>query len=161
MIKSLLCAAALAVAPLAASAAVIEPGDADSLGATLMPGGFLAFLFEPTEEMTFNFITAATGTSLADLQAVTFGYSPVKADDVGFASFYENVAPGLSAAVGFLPSITTQLPFYVYFFDGVSSNVGVTLSYNTAPVPLPAAGGLLLLALAGVGGAAAMRRRSE
>lgn len=159
MIKTLLCAAAVVAAPVVASATVVEPGDFGSVTQALIPGSATSFFFDPTEETTFSFTVSGTGL-VSDVTKLSFGYSPIS----GTQSFSEVVSFGpIGIGVGMLESVTTELPFYVYFFDnGAASTTFLTMTYTTeaiAPVPLPAAGGLMLLALGGLGVAAARRRK--
>lgn len=161
MIKALLCAAAVAAAPMAVSAAVVNPGDVGSETKLLLPG-VTAFQFTPTAETTFSFTITASGLT-SDLSKVSFGYAST-AGEFAFDQILP-IAPGLSFGVSLLDGPTTASPFTLYFFaNGTLATPVVTVAYTTdeatpAPVPLPAAGGMLMLALAGLGGAAATRRR--
>lgn len=161
MIKALLCAAAVVAAPMVASAAVVNPGDVGSETKILLPG-VTAFEFAPTAETTFSFTITASGLT-SDLSKVSFGYSST-AGDYTFDQILP-IAPGLSFGVGMLEGPTTDEPFTLYFFaNGTFAAPVVTVAYTTdeatpAPIPVPAAGGMLMLAMAGLGGAAAVRRR--
>lgn len=166
MMKTFLCTAAMIAAPVVASATVVGVGDSGTLGATLMPGGTLSFLFEPTQDLDFLF--AVTGIGFASsLQSLTFGYSPIASEGTSFTD-YLSLGP-ISVGLGTLEALTSDQPFYVYIFgNSAMTPSSISLAYVTeeslevpAPVPLPAAGGLLALALAGLGGTAIARRRKE
>ncbi|MDH2328610.1 hypothetical protein QCN27_17300 [Cereibacter sp. SYSU M97828] len=161
MIRALACAAALAAAPLAVSAATVNPGDVGSETKLLLPG-VTAFEFTPTAETNFSFTITASGLT-SDLSKVSFGYSST-AGEYTFDQILP-IAPGLSFGVSMLEGLTADAPFTLYFFaNGTLAAPVVTVAYSTdeaipAPIPVPAAGGMLMLALAGLGGAAAVRRR--
>lgn len=163
MIKTFLCAAAVIAAPMVTSAATVSPGDAGSVSG-MLNGTPLVFSFEPTAATTFNFVVTALG-STPSLSAITFGFSPDVASSVALDTVAGTPVFGFGFAT--VEDYTSAAPFSVYFFgNGGALNSSITLSYATegafippAPVPLPAAGGLLALALAGMGGVAATRRR--
>lgn len=161
MMKTFLCAAAVIAAPMVSSAATVSPGDAGSLSG-ILNGVPLVFSFEPTAPTTFNFVVTALG-STPSLSAITYGFSP----DISTSVALDTVAGTPVFGFGFatVEDYVSAAPFSVYFFANSGAlTSSITLSYATegafvAPVPLPAAGGLLALALAGVGGVAASRRR--
>lgn len=164
MIKTILCAAAIVAAPVVASATTVAPGASGVETGLLFPGASLSFLLEPTENMVLDLTVTGFGTA-ASLAALTFGYSPIASEGIFFTDYISFGFASLGA--GALPEVTTSSPFYVYVFaNTATAPVQVSLTYATegafeepAPVPLPAAGGLLALALAGMGGVAATRRR--
>lgn len=166
--KHLLAAALLAAIPVAAPAVTITPvaGQLTSATDVLNPGGTVVFDVIVDKPLTFDFSVAGSG-DLTDLFDVTFSINGGERYTWStFGTFSSVARKQLSTAGGTLPSFTTSEDFYITFFDGVASPVGVTLTLLAeeadlpAPVPLPAAG-LLLLAGLGAMGVASRARRSD
>lgn len=161
MIKSLLCAAALVAAPMVASAAVVEPGAVGS-DATLLGPGVTSFVYEPTEATTIAFTITAMGLD-QDIAKISYGFTPDAAASTALSS--TPISPGLSFGLGIADSIWGADPVTLYLFNGGTLAAPfVTVAYAAgdaipAPIPVPAAGGMLLLAMAGMGVAAARRRK--
>lgn len=104
-------------------------------------------------------VFALAGTGLPDdLADVTFRFTKPKAD-----RFSVTTQSGISAGTLFLPWSTYAVGDFIrlIFDDGVSQPIGVGVSFGTsvAPVPLPAAGGILLFTIVG-GAEAAMCQRA-
>lgn len=161
MIKTMLCAAALAAAPMVAAAAVVEPGTVGS-NATLLGPGVTSFVYEPTEATTLAFTITAIGLD-QDISKISYGFTPDAAASTVLSS--TPISPGLSFGLGVADSIWGAAPVTLYLFNaGTLAQPFVTISYAAgeaipAPIPVPAAGGMLMLALAGLGVAAARRRK--
>ncbi len=126
----------------------------------LFPNTTNEFIFNVTEDLDIDgFALSGTGTnSGVDLSDVRFGFA-LPAD----GKFTVITAGTIAAGFGFLEggSFMAGDTFMIYFTDGVKNKVGTTLSFDTtspAAVPLPAAGGLLVLAIGAV--AAARRKKS-
>ncbi|PYE85879.1 hypothetical protein [Pseudoroseicyclus aestuarii] len=151
--KTYIAAALFATAiPVAAAAAPISAGDYLTDGFSLGGDSSTAsYSFEPTGQVKIsNFAISGTGGSEgADLVKVSFG---VDSTDEGFEEIYQ--LGGISAATAFLDGMVTSSPFTLQFdATGVNKPVSLTYSFDVeaAAVPVPAAGGLLVLALAGAG----------
>ncbi|QBJ22860.1 VPLPA-CTERM sorting domain-containing protein [Haematobacter massiliensis] len=163
--KHLLAAAFLAALPVAAPAVTITPvaGELTSATDVLSPGGTVVFNVIVDSPMTFDFSLAGSG-DFTDLLDVTFSINGGQAYTWStFGTFFGRAQ--LATAGGTLPSFTTSEDFYVTFFDGVASPVGVTLTLISeavppSSVPLPAAGFLLLAGL-GAAGIVSRTRRSD
>ncbi len=140
--------AALTMGTAASALVVINPGDVGGVTATLSPGATVTFEFESNAPQIW-FSTSGTGLT-ADLADVTYTITG------SGVTTWDEVHPGSpGAATGSLPSWSGAGPFTVTFFDGINTDVQVTLSY-AAPIPLPAAGFLL----AGGLGLLGLRRKS-
>lgn len=166
--KHLLAAAFLAAIPVAAPAVTVTPVAGQLVSATdvLNPGGTVVFNIVVDSPLSFNFSVAGSG-NFTDLLDVTFSINGGERYTwTTFGTFASFGRAQLATAGGTLPSFTTSEDFYISFFDGVTSPVGVTLTLMAegadipAPVPLPAAG-LLLLAGLGAAGAVTRARRSD
>ncbi|MCW1917505.1 hypothetical protein NX862_01935 [Rhodobacter sp. KR11] len=126
----------------------------------IRPGDTLEFRFTALEDLMIDaFSLSGTGNNTeADLRDIRFGltlpptgfFNPVSSDGTA------------AAGIGFLTGGTFLMGsvFSIYFQDGISDDVGITLSFRTDPVavPLPAAG-LLLAPMMGLAGVVARRRR--
>jgi hypothetical protein len=120
------------------------------------------YTFTPTTELTISDISvSATGFSGgSDLALFTFG---IDGTPLVFDMITANT--GTASASGVIPSFTTSDPFMVIFSSSALASLPVTFTFGftasepvMASVPLPATGGLLLIALAGVAAFAAHRR---
>lgn len=153
-------------APLSAAAATVNADLAAdekfSEGFSLEPGGSQQYNFSVTEDLVIStFSVSGTGPEDGnDLSEVTFGLMDPPDNSFGNVETEGNVSganefiPGAEFAAGDV--------FSFYFEDGIDSDVGLTLSFDTespSPIPVPGAGVLLLSALAG--GAAYGRRRKK
>lgn len=138
----------------------IGAGDNISVVGMLSPSDQAEFVFEFAEDVVIDmFSVSGTGTNGgADLSAVTFGFDLPTSDtfdtvlSMGSVAFAGDFLPGGTYDAGSSVSI--------FFEDGVTFDVGLTVSFTTAAavpsVPLPASGALLGLGLLG---AFAMSRR--
>lgn len=144
--RHFLLAAFVALAPAIANAVPISAGQVLPQAGTLQPGGSLTFTIEPTSVLDLSFSASGTG-ALVDLQNITWTING--GPPAGFTIF--GGSPTLAAADGFPPPITTAAPVVFEFMDGVNAPVGLTLTAVAAQIPLPAAGFLMIGALAGLG----------
>ena len=164
--KALLTSAALlsaAVAlPTASHAISISPGDliTNQDNIELFPNETYTVSYEPTEKVRISVIsvTGAGFNDTIDLRKVLFG---INGASTSFDTYVDNGRT--SSAEGKLASFVADAPFT---FDASAFGTAdkVNLDYvfavdDVAAVPLPAAGGMLLLALGGIGGAAARKKR--
>lgn len=165
MIKSLkglaLASVAAVVLPLAANAtpiaATISKGNAYSFSNNLTPGSQIEYEFTVAGPLKVDlFVISATG-QFKDVKDVTFGFTPATTN-----TLFVLGTTGTVAGFGTLTGGTFAAGDVISIFlnDGITKSVGTTLSFNTAAVPLPAAGGLLMLALAGTGAIAARKKKS-
>lgn len=168
--KTLLVAAALLTSPVAAFAiteadpAVITVDQSFSFSQTIASGvGAADFFFTVADRLRINGIAVSgTGTNGGtDIGNTTFEITNPAVGPEGF-SFIGTFGTA-SAGFGGTDIITDFIvgDRFAVFFDTTPANVNsisYTVSFDTSPVPVPAAGLLLLTAL---GGAAAMRRRKK
>ena len=154
-------------APLSATAAsilVVNPitaGETYTWTSVINPGDGLEFRFNVLEDLDLaSFSLAATGNNGgSDVADIRFGFA-MPLDGV----FTTIIASGTSAAgLGFLPGASFMMGdvFSIFFEDGITDEVGVSVSFRTdvAAVPLPATALLLGPFLLGGGFAAARRRK--
>lgn len=148
--KPLFLSAALALAaPLAASAATITAfdGATDTFSGNLLPGSQVTYDFALDGTYTVYLSLAVSGQK-NDVADVSYGFE----EHDFFFSNATSVGPIFSASATY--TFTTSDDFTFGFYDGVDAPVGTTLTYyfEAVPtVPVPAAGALLLSALAGLG----------
>ena len=161
-------AASLALASSAAALTTVNVGDEIGEFAALASGGTIELEFVAGEDLIIESF-AFSGTGFAngsDLAGTTFGINSTT------GGVFETISTGpVSAATGFLPgaSFSAGESFSIFFDDTDPDNNGtvlLTLSFEAiepvttvAPIPLPAAGGMLLGALAL--GAGIARRKSQ
>lgn len=158
-------AAGLALAaPMAADAATVVYAGESSAGAegAKSPTGSLTFTFEIGEPLDIeSFAISATGTNAgADLAAIRFDYAGTTGNKIASLGGFGTTAFGGASVEAFGPYETGDIITF-RFYGTTKNTVRFTISFDTMPVitsvPLPAAGGLLGLAL--LGGIAASRRR--
>ena len=163
ILRNTAAAIALAALPLSAVAVPIGPDESYTEVGTLAPGGTLVFSFEVVEDLDIDtFSVSATGTNSGDdIRNVTFAYDSVTGDTFDNVFSVGKVGAGFDFVPGFGPYAAGDT-FSFTFTDGIVDNVGITLSFETvipAAIPVPAAGGMLLLALLGAGAVARRRPR--
>lgn len=166
--------AVLASLPMAASAVTVFETDVMvdqdyTVVGRVTPGDTTEFTFNIMDDLQIlDVAIAGTGTNgSSDVSNVTFSRdNPVLAAQ-GFAFTIGSGAPNSSGAGNSIVAGGSYMAgdtFTISFFDGIEDVVGLTLSFSTfapdtiAPVPLPAAGGMLLLGMAGLG---AIARRKD
>lgn len=157
MMKSFLAAAALAALPLSASAITLMPGVDGFTESVLYPSVTDVYDFDVSEPLNVTFSFSATGDK-GQLEKLTFGASYSSPEK--FTTF----GSGLTFGGGVIDFAYVDDAFSVYLSsNGTTKPLPYTLSWVTtpAPVPLPAAGALLGMALLGIGGVAAKRRRKN
>ncbi|HEY0212459.1 MAG TPA: VPLPA-CTERM sorting domain-containing protein [Paenirhodobacter sp.] len=134
----------------------ISGGDYDTQTGTLSPGGSILYTFFAEEDVTLTVAYAVTGL-IGDLNNVSYGtaehensftqYTGLGAVFAGFATIEYTLSSGETLSLG--------------FFDGITRNVGTSLTYSVTSipsVPLPAAGFLMLGGLAALGAVAKRRK---
>jgi hypothetical protein len=123
----------------------------------LNPGDSAEFIFTALENLRVNTISlAGTGSNSGlDLADVTFGFTKPALDSF---SLINNTGTAASA-LDFLPGLTMAAgdSFTIFWEDGVAFPVGLTASFTTTAVPVPAALPLMVGALGLLGVA---RRRA-
>lgn len=161
-------ATAVAIPALAGAAPVLFASSVGvnqnySFAEVIRPGDAIEFRFTALDDFKIaSFSMSGTGTNAeADVRDIRFGLTEPA------SSFFTTVSSvGVTAAgFGFLPGMSYAMGdvFSVFFTDGITNDVGLTLSFDTmpvAPIPLPAAG-LLLGPVLLAGAAAALRRRKS
>jgi len=165
--KNLLAAAAVALAPLAASAATINSGDTVDILAEDVYEYDTDFMVNAAgDTLTFTFENNGAADAVLTFFGITVEQSAAAFSDgvdVMFGpyttSFDEGVTGGDSTTfqIAAMSSATLTITFGdVVDVGPTGGNANIDFSVAAAVVPLPAAGLLLLTAL---GGVAAMRRR--
>lgn len=170
--KALLAAVAISALPFAASAAtyyidVNSEGPYTSGFQTLSVGDELVFVVTPNTTYTFDFGISALGQR-SSLEQVTFGTSVSGSYSTVFNTYGDQGS--FWSAGGDLPNLTTGETFSVAFLsNGATSNVSIALAFTAtqqneeelpvpSEVPLPAAGGLLVTGMLGLGALARRRK---
>lgn len=127
--------------------------------ANLEPGGQVTytFTFVPDSLLTFYLSFSASGFA-EDIATASYGF------ENGAQYHFTNIQKNgpLFAGTGAL-TFTTDQPFTISFFDGITNDLGTTLTYYVAAadvpeVPLPAAGFMLLGGLANLGAVTKRRK---
>lgn len=156
----------LALAPTLAGAVTIIGGNIVE-GQTLVGAGpvfpsttpvSVAFTNNDTKALKIFATASGSGNTKADLEQIEFGLSPDLDDTTVsnvFTSFSINggVASG-SGSAGVLAQVNPGVTFYLVFEDaGLLPCCGVATTYSVTAtaVPLPAAGWMLVSAVAGLG----------
>lgn len=162
-IRAFLIGLIIAFAPALAGAVVIDTknimvgdtiiGNGPSFPAVGLVGS-IEFTNTDTVAMKVFATASGSGQSLTDLQLLSFGLSTIPNDPTVsnvFTSFSVNggVASGDGVA-GILALVAPGATFYLVFQDGVSQNVATTYAVTATAVPLPAAGWMLITAIAGI-----------
>lgn len=133
-----------------------EIGAKGSKSADLEPGSDVLYQFNPSQKAVFSFSFAVTGFVLEDLQEVTYGFLDGQQWNFTVSETGDEVFGAIA-----MYKFTTDQPFTIGFFDGISETVATSFSYRVTAlpaVPLPATGILLVGAL---GALAATRRKSR
>lgn len=161
-------ATAVAIPALAGAASVtfseqIAANQNYSFAKVISPGDAIEFRFTALDDFKIvSFSVSGTGTNTEDdVRDIRFGLTEPTSNAFTTVSSVGSSAAGF----GFLPGMTYAMGdvFSVFFTDGITNDVGLTLSFDTtavAPIPLPAAG-LLLGPVLLAGAAAALRRRKS
>lgn len=159
-LKTIGAAAVIAALPVIASATTVAPGSQEFSAFVLTAGGSASFNYDSVGPVRVNVI-AVSGTGFndgADLGFVRFG---VNSASNGFTSIIDSspLVGSTASATGSLASFILNSPFSLEFdASGTSSNTQMTYAFTVSQVPVPAAGLLMLGALASFG---AMRRRNK
>jgi hypothetical protein len=162
-------AALLLLAPTANAATVtynsnLSVGSIVNEAQVILPGDELEFRYTALEDLSIvSFALSGTGTSSGgDVEDITFGFT-----SPGTNSFSSIVTVGNTASGGgFLGGLSLMAGdvFSIFFSDGISNPVPLTLSFQTDPpsaIPVPASGLFLASALAGFGVFASRKRRAK
>ena len=161
-------AAAIAVAPIAASAVTVTAGDlADGpVGqAKILAGEEGATIsFTTMDAITVNeFLVSGVGKSGgSDLEKVTFNFMTMMGEEFETIISNGGLAQGFTFIDGPFNFAAGETFVFDFFGNGNTSDVGlqVTFDATTTPVvPLPA-GGLLLLSALGAGVVASRRKKA-
>jgi hypothetical protein len=154
---------AVSVPTLAAAASVviqdqISVGVDYSFAEVISPGDTIEFRFTPLTGLKINsFSVSGTGTNAEDdVRDIRFGLSNPPAEIFSSVDSVGETAAGFGFIDGGIWNKGSV--FSIFFSDGIDNDVGLTLSFETSPIPLPAAG-LLLGPVVLAAGAAALRRR--
>lgn len=161
-----LCAVCV-TAPVVASAAVINvdlgAGQFFSDAQVIQPGTTIEYAFNVTDPLQIGaFALSATGNNDGgDVNQITFGFTAPPVNNFSTVTIDNDTAFG----GGFLPGgvFAAGDAFSIFFGDGVINPASVTLSFATtaiSAIPLPAAGFMLIAAMAGLGVAGARRKRA-
>ncbi|WP_116134640.1 hypothetical protein [Tropicimonas sp. IMCC34043] len=169
--RSLAAAVVLFVLPAAANAATVTfdrdlyAGQFVSEGSLLYPDASIEYRYTALEDLVISsFALSATGNSSGlDVNEIRFGFSLPGTD-----KFTTSMVSGASSFGGaFLPgrSLTAGDVFSVFFDDGITNPVAVTLSFQPAaapaPIPVPASAVLLGSTILGFGAFASRKRRKQ
>lgn len=161
--RSLLIAATLLAAPMAAHAVTVTPGETYGDAFTLNPGDVAEFEFEVSEPTRISPIAiSGTGGGTSDLEKIIFGVNDFEARFTDF-TFLGNVAAAYGVLDGFVATESFTLLLTDILGEGIEDPVQLTFSFGTgvpAPIPLPAAGLLLAAGLSMLGARAAIKRRT-
>ncbi|MEL7086886.1 MAG: VPLPA-CTERM sorting domain-containing protein, partial [Planctomycetota bacterium] len=155
------------MAPLAAHAVtVVNIGDEIVESQVLAVGGTVVFDFEvgPQDVKLIEFGLTGTGISGgSDVAAVTFtitGPDENTSAPQGFTTTFNFGT--LSIAGTDLPDLNllSGSKLSIKFLDGTVAPVDVKVAFDVAPIPLPAAGGMLLTGLAAAGFVARRKKKT-
>jgi hypothetical protein len=161
--------AAAIFAPVTADAAVVQI-NVDLVANTSYN---LLYLLDPLEEVEYVFNVlealkidsfALSGTAAAaipgeaadDVGDVLFGFTDPPSSGFSIVNDFGNSAAGFGSLPGGVFAVGDT--FSIFFADGIQNPVAFTVSFQTAQIPVPAAG-LLLAPVLVAGGVVAMRRR--
>lgn len=159
--------AAAVVSPAAATATTVNydlvKNTAYSIAQVILPNGDVEFAFtvkQPLKIAEFALTASTAGDTVTeavdDLDHIRFGFTVPPVDQ------FSTLVPYFNTAIGFgtLPggSYARNDTFSIFVTDGIENPVGLTLSFQTAAIPVPAAG-LMLAPVLLAGGVVALRRR--
>lgn len=127
----------------------------------LAVGGEVVFEFTALEALNIPvFALSASGNNGGiDVGDITFGFTRPTTDTFDIVTVFGPSASGLDSLPGL--SLSASESIEIIFNDGIAFDASITVSFTTteiAPVPVPAAGGLLAAALFGAGWVARRRR---
>ncbi|MEO1364771.1 MAG: VPLPA-CTERM sorting domain-containing protein [Pseudomonadota bacterium] len=155
------------MAPLAAHAVtVVNIGDEIVESQELAVGGTVMFDFEvgPQDVKLIEFGLTGTGISGgSDVAAVTFTITGPDGNPSAPQGFTTTFNFGtLSIAGTDLPNLNllSGSKLSIKFLDGTVAPVDVKVAFDVAPIPLPAAGGMLLTGLAAAGFVARRKKKT-
>ena len=156
-IKTWLASLLLAIMPVAASAVTILPNTTEAIGVNDTAFG----QFDPSQTSPVSFSiqantdmrvdTAATALRVAGFTNLQLMFSK------GAAPATDVFAPTMAAGTGAiwaLPIVTLlagEILTVTFMYDAIGAGSGGNASFITSPIPLPAAGWMLISALAGMG----------
>jgi hypothetical protein len=160
-LKAFLAAIAVALMPGLASAITVGPNEMGSFSATVSGDFSTDFDFDTTgAPLKISFSVSGSGMA-DDLGKVRWQVDGMPVGGVGYSTI-TGTSP--ASAVGFLGSFTldsmTPITVTAFDFSPLTSTTGITLSYTTSAIPLPAAGWMFVSALAGMGFLARKKARA-
>lgn len=128
-----------------------------TLSQNLEVGGLIEYEFVVAENLKIpDFAFTASGTNAGvDVSNIRFGLTNPPTGEFAPITVFGNTAVGVSFIDGGLYSKGDT--FSIFISDGISNTIGTTVSFSPMPIPLPAAGLLMLTAL--VGGGLVLRNR--
>lgn len=160
-------AALLLLAPTANAATVtynsnLSVGSIVNEAQVILPGEEVEFRYTALEDLKIvSFALSGTGNSEGgDIEDITFGFT-----SPGTNPFTTILTSGNTAfGGGFLAGLSLMAGdvFSIFFSDGISNPVPITLSFQTDPlpaIPVPASGLFLGSALVGFGAFASRKRK--
>lgn len=126
----------------------------------LLPADTAEFVFTALESLVVSSISlSGSGVGASNLSMVRFGFTDSRTSSFGTDGTVTAFPGGTASATAFLPGgiLNAGEKFTVYWSGGLTSPVGVTASFFTTAIPVPAA---LPLMVGGLAALAMVRRKA-